>query len=69
MAFLEKCYALKTPVMEAEFALDERSPLSLYDCLVPVLKEHRRFKINLQDKFNINDFKSQQRVKQLEWEL
>jgi len=69
VAFLETCYAMKTPVMEAEFALDERSPLSLYDCLVPVLKEHRRFKINLRDKFNINDFKSQQKVKQLEWDL
>ena len=69
MAFLEQCVALKTPVMEAEFALDERSQLSLYDCLVPTLKEHRRFKINLQDNFNINDFKTQQRVKELEWNL
>ena len=55
--------------MEAVFALDERSALSLYDCLVPMLKEHRRFKINLHDAFNINDFKTQQRVKTLEWEL
>ena len=59
VVYLERCFALKTPVMEAEFALDERSALSLYDCLIPTLKEHRRFKINLQDKFNINDFKTQ----------
>ena len=30
--------AQKTPVFEAEYALDERTPLSLYDCLVPKLK-------------------------------
>ena len=59
MVHLEQCLAQKTPVMEAEFALDERSALSLYDCLVPTLKEHRRFKISLLDKFNINDFKAQ----------
>ena len=63
LGYLEQCFALKTPIMEAEYALDERSPLSLYDCLVPTLKEHRRFKINLNDKFNIPDFKTQQRVK------
>ena len=30
--------AQKSPVFEAEYALDERTPLSLYDCLVPNLK-------------------------------
>jgi len=56
---LEKCLAQKNPVMEAEFALDETSALSLYDCLIPTLKEHQRIKINLGDKFNIYDFKIQ----------
>ena len=41
----ERAYALKTPVMEAEFAHDERSALSLYDCLIPRIREHRRLKI------------------------
>ena len=27
--------------MEAEYVLDEQTALSLYDCLVPTLKEHR----------------------------
>lgn len=45
IAHLERLVALKTPVMEAEYAIDERSALSLYDCLVPALKEHRRFKV------------------------
>ena len=59
IAFLELAYVEKTPVMEAEYALDERTALSLYDCLTPTLKEHRRFKINIEDKFSINDFKTQ----------
>lgn len=69
LGYLEQCFALKTPVMEAEYALDERTSLGLYDCLVPMLKEHRRFKINFEEKFSVNDFKTQQRVKELEYEL
>ena len=42
---LEQRLAMRSPTHEAEFALDERTPLSLYDCLTPKLKEHRRFKI------------------------
>ena len=57
------------PVQEAEFAMDERSPLSLYDCLVPTLKEHRRKKINLNDKFSLEDFRTQLKLKQLERDL
>ena len=41
----EAALALKGPIMEAEHALDERSPLSLYDCLIPQIKELRRFKL------------------------
>jgi len=55
--------------MEAEFAIDERSALSLYDCLVPRIKEHRRSKINMQDKFSINELKELQYTKELELEL
>ena len=40
--FAEQLSSVKTPVMEAEFAIDERSPLSLFDCIIPRLKEHRR---------------------------
>ena len=42
---LEIAVAQKTPVMEAEYAIDDKSKLSLYDCLIPKLKEFRRFKI------------------------
>ena len=38
----ETLYATKTPVMEAEYAFDESTALSLYDSLIPMLKEHRR---------------------------
>ena len=40
----EIALAAKSPVNEAEYAFDERSPLILYDCLIPKLKEHRKFK-------------------------
>ena len=69
IAFLELAYVQKTPVMEAEYALDQRTALSLYDCLTPMLKEHRRFKIIIEDKFSVNDFKTQQKLRQLEREL
>ena len=38
----EKALALKTPVMEAEYAIENRTSLSLYDCLIPAIREHRR---------------------------
>lgn len=36
----------KTPVNEAEFAFDDRTPLSLYDCALPKLKQHRKRKFD-----------------------
>ena len=45
MSSVEVALAQKTPVMEAEYAMDDRTALSLYDCLVPKLREHRRFRI------------------------
>lgn len=59
IAFLEEVVALKTPVMEAEYALDERTALSLYDCLTPTLKEHRKFKIrSTNHQLSIDDFRA-----------
>ena len=45
MKTLENMISLKTPICEAEYALEEKSPLDLYNCLIPKLKEHRRFKL------------------------
>ena len=45
MKYMELAVAQKSPVMEAEHAIDDRTALSLYDCLVPKIKEHRRFRI------------------------
>ena len=56
---LEGILALKTPVLEAENAIDDRTPLSLYDCLIPKLKEHRRFKLMKDSEFSIADFNAQ----------
>ena len=65
----EQALAMKTPVREAEYALDERTPLHLYDCLLPLIKENRKFSIELGAALSIDDFKAQQQVKQLEYEL
>ena len=58
MKVLEKAIALRTPVMEAEFAIDDRTSLNLYDCLIPKIREHRRFRFHKDDSFSIADFKA-----------
>ena len=55
---LEQKLAIKTPVFEAEHAIDERSALCMYDCLVPKLKEHRRFKVLRDEQMTLADFKA-----------
>ena len=35
--------ANKSPCMEAEYAMDERTPLQLYTGMIPMLKEQRRY--------------------------
>ena len=65
----EEALAQKSPTMEAEYALDERTPLTFYDCLVPLLKEQRRFKIMPDTTMTIQDFKSQLKTLQLQREL
>ena len=69
IANLELSLASKTPVMEAEHALDERTPLSLFDCLVPQIKENRRFRIQKTDTFSIADFREQVKVNSLKHEI
>ena len=56
--YCEEALASRSPTFEAEFALDEKTALSMYDCLVPVLQEHRRFKIMPDTSMSIEDFKS-----------
>ena len=55
----EQLYSIKTPVMEAEFAVDETTALSLYDCLVPRLKEHRRLAYDKNIPLTMNDITAQ----------
>ena len=45
--------------MEAENAIDDRSALSLYDCLIPKLKEQRRLRVDKDDEFQMADFRAQ----------
>ena len=35
------------PVDEAKYAMDDLTPLRLYNCMVPTLKEHRLLKPDL----------------------
>ena len=69
MATVELRLATKSPVFEAEYAIDEATSLSLYDCLVPRLKEHRRYRITKDSEFSIADFKAQKRIRELDYEL
>ena len=69
VAYLEQMVALKTPCMQAEHVIGDASALSLYDCLVPKLREHRRFKVLKDQPFSIDDFKAQLKVRQLEAEI
>ena len=67
----EQAYAAKTPAIEAEYAHDERTALSLYDSLVPRLREHRMLCLpqRLREKNLTQDAKAMQAVFSLELEL
>ena len=66
---LEIAFAQKSPTMEAEHVLDDRNALSFYDCLIPKIKEHRRFRVKKEDKFSIDDFNTRLKLKRIEAEL
>ena len=44
MLIAESALALRNPIYEAEYSLEEKNPLKLYDCFVPHLEEHRKVK-------------------------
>ena len=69
VTMLENLICLKSPCMEAEYAIDDRTSLSLYDCLLPKLKEHRRFRIQKDAVFSVSDFKAQLKIKQYDSQL
>ena len=54
----ERALALKSPVMEAEYAFDQRTALSLYDCLIPTLREQRRLWVQRDYKLTIADMRA-----------
>ena len=55
--------------MEAEYAMDDRTALNLYDCLIPKLRENRRFLVKKNAALSIADFKAQIQVKSLDLQL
>ena len=56
--YSEEALALKSPVMEAEYAYDDKTTLSLYDCTVPKIKEHRRLILPQDYKETILDYRA-----------
>ena len=60
---------LRAPVREAEYAIDDWTPLRNFDCMIPQIKETRLFRIKPMSEFSMEDFKAQQKIKQLEWDL
>ena len=69
--YMERCYAEKSPINEAEFSFDDRTPLQLYDCLIPRLKEHRAYKFESRDIILnvLNDNQAKARVLAIEREM
>ena len=63
---------MRSPTFEAEFAHDSRSPLTLYDCLIPKLREHRKLEL-CQEMFTnstlLSDIKAQRNAIQLQKDL
>ena len=56
--------------MEAEYAMDWRHPLQLYDCLVPALRENRKLQIPPEcytNKHLLEDVKAKQMVRKYEY--
>ena len=60
----EQAYATTTPALEAEYAHDERTALTLYDSLIPRLREYRRLKLQpeIHKKDLVQDLKTQERI-------
>ena len=56
---LEQVLARDIPVFEAEFGLSEETPLCIYDCLVPRIREHKQNKImDLKANLKVDDLKA-----------
>ena len=58
VTMLEERIAMRSPTLEAEHAIDDRTALTMYDCLMPQLREHRKFRITKDSQFSIEDFKA-----------
>ena len=71
MVYMERCYAEKSPINEVEFAFDDRTPLQLYDCLIPRLKEHRTKQFDSRNIIMnvLNDNEAKARVLAIEREM
>ena len=39
---ISRAYCMKAPTNEAAYAFHDQSPLKLYDCLIPKIRDHVR---------------------------
>ena len=62
MMYLEQMVALKSPCMQAEHVIGDASALTLYNCLIPKLQEHRRFRVFKDSPYSVEDFRAQRKV-------
>lgn len=66
---LEMTLARKIPVFESEYGMSETTPLRLYDCLVPRIKEHRTHYYDIKKDLKMEDLHLKLKIKHIEQEL
>ena len=66
---LELTLARKFPVFDAEFGLSETTPLRLYDCLVPRIREHKKNHIDIRGSVKVEDVYARMELKELQLKI
>ena len=66
---LEMTLTRKIPVFESEYGMSETTPLRLYDCLVPRIKEHRTHYYDIKKDLKMEDLHLKLKIKHIEQEL
>ena len=56
-------------MFEAEYAIDDRTALSLFDCIVPRLREHKIFKIRPTISIEMKDMEVNEKVEMMNLDM
>lgn len=65
----EQAAIQKSHVNEAEYAIDDRTALSLFDCIVPRLREHTIFKIRPTISIEMKDMEVNEKVEMMNLDM